>query len=114
MENRNNVKKWDQFLNENVNGVGIKLGDKIIRGDVNSIGLVVDYPKNDLREYRVVGLNPNLKLQEILIVNGEEELGDVEEFDWSVTKFLRPMFPKNHIIYSISDIDWSYIWVGNF
>lgn len=109
-----NVKNWKQFLNENKNDIGIKLGDKISRGKVDSNGNVVGYPKHKLREYRVIGLNPNLKLQEILIINGEEELGNIEEFDWNITKHLRPLFSKDHMVYRVFGGDWSHAWVGDF
>lgn len=108
------IKKFEQFLNEDKTEKNIKLGDKIVRGNVDPAGMVIGYPKNKVKNYRVIGLNPNLKLQEILIINGEEELGDVEEFNWTISNSLRPMFPKNHLVHSLFGGDWSHVWVGNF
>lgn len=108
------INKFGNFLTENKNDINIKLGDKISRGNVDSKGMVVGYPKHKVRDYRVIGLNPNLKLQEILIVNGEQELGDIEEFNWNITKSLRPMFPDDHIVHDMFGGDWTHIWVGDF
>jgi hypothetical protein len=81
------MKNWLQFINENKNTIGIQLGDKVIRNGKN---------------YRVVGLNPVLKLQEILIVNGWEELGNIDVFDWSISDSLHKQ----------KGSDW--IWIGDF
>ena len=106
------MKKFDQFINENKNYLGVKLGDKICRGKVNSKGMTIG---KEVRDYRVIGLNPNIKLQEILSKKGEQELGKIEEFDWrEISGYLRPMFPDNHFIHSIDDGDWSHIWIGDF
>jgi hypothetical protein len=93
------------------NILGIKLGDKIHRAKVDSYGMLIGKKSND---YRVVGLNPNLKLQEVFYIKGFDELGTIQEFDWSVSKHLRPMFPDNHFIYKLDDSDWSHIWIGDF
>lgn len=107
--------KFDQFINENnKNSKDVKLADKVVRGKIDSNGFVVNYPIDKVRNYRVIGLNPNLKLQEVLIVKGEEELGEIEEFDWSVTNSFRPMFTKNHIVYSMFGGDWAHIWIADF
>jgi hypothetical protein len=92
----------------------IKLGDKITRGNIDSNGRVVGYPKHKVRDYRVIGLNPKLKLQEVLSVNGEVELGEVEQFDWKLQDSLRPMFDNDHFIHSFGIGDMSHIWVGDF
>lgn len=107
-----NINRFDQFLNENTKNIlNIKLGDKIVRCKVNKHGMTIG---KKAREYRVVGLNPNLKLLEIFMVNGFEEEGTTQEFDWAVSKYLRPMFPDNHFIHLIDDSDWSHIWIGDF
>ena len=93
---------------------GIKLGDKIDRGKIDSRGMVVGHPKHKIRDYRVIGLNPNLKIQEVLIINGYEELGNIEEFDWSITNSFRLMFPEGHLVYRMFGGDWSHIWIGDF
>ena len=91
-----------------------QLGDKIVRGKINDSGFLID-KKQPIRDYRVVGLNPNLKLLEILWIDGDQEEGNIEEFDWSITKTLRLMFPDNHFVNSLfSEDDWSHIWVGDF
>jgi len=91
-----------------------QLGDKIVRGKINDAGFLVD-KKQPAKDYRVIGLNPNLKLQEVFYVNGYQELGEIEEFDWEMTKLLRPMFPPGSFVNSLfPDNDWSHIWVGNF
>lgn len=36
--------------------------------------------------HRVIGLNPKIKLQQILTVNGEQELGGTLEYEWNDIK----------------------------
>lgn len=45
---------------------------KILLGDFVNIGSAKNY-----KYYRVVGVNPKIKIQEVLNKNGEEELGDI-------------------------------------
>ena len=107
------VKNWKQFLNENVNRDNdIKLGDKITRGNINKDGFTVGNP-NHVKTYRVIGLNPNVKLQQVIMKNGEEELGEIIEIDNNIVNILRPL--HSNLSYMLSpDTDWSYSWVGNF
>jgi len=101
-------------VNESKNVKGIKLGDTLVRVRVDSHGMVIGYPKHKVRDYRVIGLNPNLKLQEVVFKNGDQELGEIEEFDWSMTDKLRPMFPTGHLVHNMFGGDWSHVWVGDF
>ena len=87
------VKNFKQFVNEQVENRrnDIKLGDKIVRGKINSKGFAVGNP-NHIKDYRVVGLNPKVKLQQVITKKREEELGDIIEIDNNIVNSLRPMF----------------------
>lgn len=107
------VKNFNQFINENINrNNDIKLGDSITRGNINGNGFVIGNP-NHVKYYRVIGLNPNVKLQQVIMKKGEEELGEIIEIDNNIVNKLRPL--HGSLSYMISpDTDWSYSWVGNF
>ena len=91
-------------------GGQVKLGCKVLRGRVNSKGFTIGV----IRDYRVIGLNPRIKLQEVLIVNGFEELGEIEEFEWTLSKSLRLLFPPDHLVYKLFGGDWSHTLIGDF
>ena len=40
------IKKFEQFLNDDKTEKNIKLGDTIVRGNVDPNGMVIGYPKN--------------------------------------------------------------------
>jgi hypothetical protein len=108
------VKNWKQFLNESVNrNNDIKLGDKIIRGNINKDGFAVGNPKN-IKEYRVIGLNPKVKLQQVLTKKGEQELGEIIEIDNTVVNILRLLPLTTFKDEPYTDTNLNYIWVGNF
>ena len=95
------------------NTIGIKLGDHITRGNIDKYGFLVNKNK-PCKDYRVIGLNPNLKLLEVFTVKGYEESGKEETFDWSISDKLRPQFPEGHLVHLLMDRDWSHCCVGNF
>jgi len=93
----------------------MRLGDHVSRGRTNpKTGIVIGYPKNRIRYYRVVGLNPSLKLQEVLGKNSWEELGKIEEFDWLLAEKLQPLFPPEHFAHWFFGGDYSCYWTGDF
>jgi hypothetical protein len=98
-------------MNKRVND--IKLGDKILRGNINSKGFTVG-DKNHVKDYRVIGLNPIVKIQQVIIKKGWEELGEIIEIDNKIVNRLRPLFSSNHFVYSMFGGDWSHVWVCNF
>lgn len=104
MEKRKYIATMGDFLTENKdkNDIDIKLGDTIIRGKVDSKGTAL----GETRKYRVIGLNPNLKIHEVHLIDGEEELGEIEEFGWDITKSLAPIRPGNEAM--------SHVWIGDF
>ena len=83
----------------------IKLGDKIVnQTNKNKIGNPT---------YRVIGLNPNIKLQRVYIVKCEEELGEIIELSEKDIETLKPMFDKDHPFRHglFGTHDMSYIWI---
>ena len=69
----------------------IKLGDTIFRKNNSD---------NTKRTYRVTGLNPEISLQEIVIIDGEEVYGEEDKLDWNSAK-------------KLNKID-TWIWEGIF
>jgi hypothetical protein len=69
------------------------LGDHVCRGNINSDGFVVG--KKKARDYRVVGINPIPRIQEVVYVNKDYELGEIVQLTEANLCSLRPQFGKN-------------------
>ena len=93
----------------------LQLGDYITRGNIDSKSGMTIGKKVPL-SYRVIRINPKIKIQRVFWVKGFQELGEIEEWDYgNLMSNLRQMFPPGHLVHLLSEgEDWSMYWVGNF